>query len=141
MLRWACEHADGIEGARFAAWSVTNANADLKDACKALGIPPCSTNDLRRTYATWLGQAGVRDELIELALGHKGKSVLARHYRKLTGDDLLRLMQEDIAAHQPPVRASADAPVRTSDDLRTGEVGPAGLEPATYGLKVRSSTD
>jgi integrase len=134
LLRFALDNAAGSGCALFTGWSVTNANSDLREACDAIGIPRCSTNDLRRSYASWLGQAGVRDELIEKAMGHKGASVLGRHYRKLTDEDLLRLMEADLQ------KEAADLRTRAAD-LGSGEVGRAGLEPATYGLKVRSSTD
>lgn len=96
-------------------------SCETGQACDALGIPRCSTNDLRRSYASWLGQAGVRDELIEKALGHKGSSVLGRHYRKLTDDDLLRLMLEDLRKEGVDLRKEPDAP----EDLRTTPNGPS----------------
>ena len=64
------------------------------------------------------------DELIEKAMGHKGKSVLGRHYRKLTDDDLLRLMDEDVTAHAnlraaDCDRRATDGPIAQSVELRT----------------------
>lgn len=75
-----------------------------------LGIARCSRNDLRRSYASWLGQAGVPGELIEEAMGHTGATVLGRHYRKLTDEDLLRLMLEDLRKEQGELRTAADGP-------------------------------
>jgi integrase len=101
FLRYALENAKAApDGTLFAPWA--NARRDLTETCDELGLAPCSPNDLRRTYATWLGQHGVRDELIAKAMGHAGKTMVERHYRKLTAEDLLRLMLEDIAKSTPP---------------------------------------
>lgn len=119
LLRFALENAAGLGGRLFTPWTLDNANTDLREACDALGIPRCSTNDLRRSYASWLGQAGVRDELIEKAMGHKGSSVLGRHYRKLTDDDLLRLMLEDLRKEQADLGISQAEPT----DSQSGPTG------------------
>jgi len=126
LLRFALENTAGSGGALFTRWTLDNANTDLREACDALGIARCSTNDLRRSYASWLGQAGVRDELIEKAMGHKGSSVLGRHYRKLTDDDLLRLMLEDLRKEQA-----------VQDDLRTGPNGPTDSRGGPTGDRTR----
>ena|GEM_PF-3809021 len=41
-----------------------NGVRDLAQACDRAGIEPCTPNDLRRTCATWLRQAGAAPDLI-----------------------------------------------------------------------------
>jgi len=130
LLRFALDNASGSGGTLFTRWNLDNANTDLREACDALGIPRCSTNDLRRSYASWLGQAGVRDELIEKAMGHKGSSVLGRHYRKLTDEDLLRLMLDDLRKEQAELR-TAEA------DLRIASSGPTDALSGPTGNRTR----
>jgi len=128
-IEWALANADGgKDGALFTPW--TNASRDMQRACKALGIPGCSLNDLRRSYATWLGRVGIRDELIDLALGHKPKKVGALHYRKLDPLALIRLVEEEYqarAANRPAgwwLSEIDDADTRTSVlDTRTDKIG------------------
>jgi len=83
--------------AMFPPWA--NAVRDLKLACEALGIARCSPTDFRRTYATWMGQCAIRDELIQRCMGQAPTSVLDKHYRKLTDDDLIGLVEEEYARH------------------------------------------
>jgi len=40
--------------------------------------PPCSPNDLRRTYATWLRAQGVEPQLIGAAMGHRDSRMVER---------------------------------------------------------------
>jgi integrase len=47
---------------------------DLRVACKHAGIAPCTANDLRRTHATLLRQAGVDRDVVRRLLGHSPKS-------------------------------------------------------------------
>jgi integrase len=49
---------------------------DLKAACARAGIPPVTANDLRRTHATLLRQAGVERDVVRRLLGHTAGSVM-----------------------------------------------------------------
>jgi integrase len=49
---------------------------DLRAACERAGIPPLSANDLRRTHATLLGQAGVDRDVVRRLLGHSVSSTM-----------------------------------------------------------------
>jgi len=150
LVRWALGEATA-ESARktrskrkrgemlFAPWA--NAVRDLGAACKALDIPRCSPNDFRRTYATWLGQHGIRDELIQRCMGQAPTSVLDRHYRKWTDDDLLGHVEQEYArwAGEQAPRLPADtgtAPPTVGQIVRRG-----GIEPPTRGFSVPCSTD
>ncbi len=57
----------------------------LRQVCKRVsvraGITPCSTHDLRRTFATLLGEMGVNVPVISRCLNHSaGGSVTTKHY-------------------------------------------------------------
>ena len=107
LLRWAVAHADGTDGLLFTRWA--NVGGELPKACRAVGIPACTPTDLRRTYATWLRAAGVSVDLIGVAMGHVGKTMVERVYGRLSADggDLLRLMDEQVSAHGAARRASS----------------------------------
>lgn len=57
-----------------------NIQRDLAVACKHAGIEPATANDLRRTTATWLVEAGVSFDLIAKVLGHTSSQMLHRVY-------------------------------------------------------------
>lgn len=49
---------------------------DLRVACKHAGIEPVTANDLRRTHATLLRQAGVERDVVRRLLGHSPGSAM-----------------------------------------------------------------
>jgi integrase len=55
-------------------------NSDLVRAAKKAGIDPVTPNDLRRTFASWLIEAGVTREEVAAMLGHRGVSMVYRVY-------------------------------------------------------------
>src|SRR5690606_14796237 len=57
LLDHALRYAEGTDGLLFRPWG--NSRRDLAQACDRAGIEKVTANDLRRTYATWLRQAGV----------------------------------------------------------------------------------
>jgi hypothetical protein len=151
MLRWALGEVDACRAQKtrskkkkddtklFAPWA--NAVRDLKLACDALGIPRCSPNDFRRTYATWMGLYGVRDELIQRCLGQAPTSVLDRHYRKYTDDDLLRLVEEEYRAGVSRRAADKGTAPSPNPPTRGPSVHGDGIEPPTRGFSIPCSTD
>jgi integrase len=46
----------------------------------ALSMAPWRSHDLRRTVATWLGEAGISGDVIERILNHTRRGVTDRHY-------------------------------------------------------------
>lgn len=67
-------------------WSTHCARAALIKACGRCGIPWCSPNDLRRTFATWYGKTGKKEDL-KAMMGHSPASKLVDHvYRQLHAD-------------------------------------------------------
>jgi integrase len=73
-------------GVLFAKWG--NVNRDLKAACVALGLPRVTPNDLRRTHANWLRDAGVDTASIADVLGHVDSRMVERVYGKLRPEQL-----------------------------------------------------
>ena len=89
LLVFALANGDGID-TLFLPWQ--NANRDIKRACVKIGSLPCSTNDLRRTTATWLRQAGTAPNLIGAVLGHADSKMVERVYGRLDGDGLKKAL-------------------------------------------------
>jgi hypothetical protein len=97
-----------------------------KSCCETI---PCSTSthDTRRTLQDWYFDAGVRDSLIDAALGHKPSAVLTKHYRrgKIEPDRLIRLFEADMSAHglDAPAPVEQSAPVQPASELRSTPQG------------------
>ncbi len=114
----------------------------------AAGIKrPVRVYDLRHTCATALlcGWWGRRWQLNEIQdyLGHLS-SQSTRRYAHLTRETAQRAARETRGGAGLFPRVPPTSVVKTSTIAGKGTkslVGRAGLEPATYGLKVRSSTD
>jgi integrase len=54
----------------------------LGKACIACGIAHCSTNDLRRTFATWAWQGGVPEDVLIRWMGHSSVKMIRKIYSK-----------------------------------------------------------
>lgn len=81
-----------------------NPNRDLKAACLRAGIEPASFNALRRTYASWLKQAGVESFAVAKLLGHTTTKMVELNYGHLSTDVYVR------AVERLPVIASPSGP-------------------------------
>lgn len=66
---------------------------DLREKADALGIPRFSPRDLRRTFAHWMRQAGVAEDLVAKMLGHKSTKMVKRVYANLGGDEVEALVR------------------------------------------------
>ncbi len=62
---------------------------DLRAACERAGIESVTPNDLRRTFASWLKQAGEDSMVVARLLGHSTTTMVDRVYGHL-GDDNYR---------------------------------------------------
>lgn len=60
-----------------------NVRRDLHAACARAGIAPLSPNDLRRTFASWLAEAGVSEMQIAQMMGHTTSGMVRRVYAKI----------------------------------------------------------
>jgi integrase len=92
----------------FARWP--NARRDLAITCAAIGIPRVTWNDLRRTFASLLVQAGVAPHLVAKLLRHKTTAMIDRVYGRQTAESLAGLIDAQIREpsvnHPKPDKAS-----------------------------------
>lgn len=86
--------AKSIDPMPFAAWP--NARRDLQILCKTLGVPRVTWNDLRRTFASLLVQAGVAPHLVAKLLRHKTTAMVDRVYGRQTAESLADLIEAQI---------------------------------------------
>lgn len=73
-----CQHA-----APFPVWALGNCTRDLAAACKRAGIATVTPNDLRRTFCSWLAQAGVQERVCAELLGHASTVMVRAVYGHL----------------------------------------------------------
>jgi len=73
-------------GRLLAEWP--NVRRDLAVACKRVGAPVVTPNDLRRTFASWLVQAGETSYVVAQLLGHSSSAMVERVYGRLSGQTL-----------------------------------------------------
>jgi len=104
LLAYATEHAGGTAGLLFARWG--NVRRGLLEACSRAGIAPCSPNDLRRTFANWMVEAGVPLYIVAQLMGHKDTRMLERVYGRQRTDQLAVA----VARAVPGLRAAEAAP-------------------------------
>lgn len=65
-------------------WSRGRVFQDMKRVAKRAGVPPCTPNDWRRTFATWCGEAGVDESTVIKWMGHKSSRMVRLVYQKLS---------------------------------------------------------
>lgn len=122
----------------FAPWA--NINRDLKKACAKAGIPPVSTNDLRRTFAQWHAEAGIEPSLLAPMLRHTTDKLAQTTYGKTNTERVGRLVAERLAGvpslHGDQQRAPRQQhQPQTENTQNTGESAPpAEVESATSAL-------
>ena len=109
LLAWALARAGSP--LLFEPWA--NSRRDLHLACVAVGIDGCTLTDLRRTFGTWLRNAGVEPQLIGSAMGHVDSRMVERVYGRLTPDALGELLGQRLArgslmGHVPAVSGHGD---------------------------------
>jgi integrase len=73
-------------GPVFGPWP--NMHRDLRAAAKRAGVPAVSANDLRRTFASWLAQAGVSSLVTATLLGHTSTRMVEQVYSRLSAESL-----------------------------------------------------
>lgn len=70
-----------VRGTLLEAWP--NVRRDLAAACKRAGVPLVTPNDLRRTFASWLVQAGESSHVVAQLLGHSSSQMVEKVYGRL----------------------------------------------------------
>lgn len=96
-------------GPIFAPWP--NLVRDLKAACTRAGVPPISTNDLRRSYCTWLRDAGVDEATCASLLGHSSSLMVRTVYGQTTD----RRKQLAVSALGSVLRMGSSTVARSAD--------------------------
>ena len=118
-------------------------------AVKTTGLIGLRPHDLRHTAASLAIQAGANVKVVQQMLGHASAAMTLDVYAGLFEDDL-DSVADRLDALTPQRRHKATDNVvdihmaRAKKAVLTREndaVGPEGLEPSTYGLKVRSSAN
>jgi len=160
LLEYALEHAEGRDGLLFSPWR--NVRGDLRDACARAGIEPCSPNDLRRTFASWMHAEGATLDLLFPLMGHADTRMLERVYARLSPDELAERLRWQLAttgcaAAAPVAPPAANCSTGATDSCEIAR--PAGLpghsaqaipqpsvprvriELTTRGFSVRCSTN
>lgn len=66
------------------AWHRSKMNTNLRDWCKHAGIARCNATDLRRTYCSWMFQAGVPEIQVIKYMGHGSSQMVRRVYAQLS---------------------------------------------------------
>lgn len=64
-------------------WQKGRMGDDLKRACARAGIARVSANDLRRTFVSWLANAGVPELTVVRLVGHASSTMVRRVYAQL----------------------------------------------------------
>jgi integrase len=73
------------EGPLWPEWTL---GKPLVKACARIGIPRVSCNDLRRTFCSWLCQAGVHEVAVVRLMGHGSSRMVRAVYARFGADDL-----------------------------------------------------
>lgn len=79
-----------------------NLPRDLASACKRAGIDRCTANDLRRTHATLLREAGVERDVVRRLLGHTSAALLDRVYDQSRASVLAEAAEKSIGQTRQP---------------------------------------
>ncbi len=61
-------------------------NHALRRLCIKVGVPNASTNDLRRTFGSWMKQGGVDSLVLSHLMGHSSTTMVDRVYGKLRAE-------------------------------------------------------
>ena len=99
----------------FRPWD--NMVRDLCAASKRAKVPVVSANDLRRTTAQWLRQAGVDAASVAEVLGHADARMVERVYGKQSPADLGRALERVPALAANTVLNLYGAPSKTDDSV------------------------
>ncbi len=136
-------------GPLFESWN--NVRRDLRKACEKAGIHPVSPNDLRRTFASWLKQAGVDSFTVARLMGHTTSRMVELVYGHINNTAFLKAMQQlpvlpERGSHRVVNVGSVPETPEThetahSKEFQGFEVPKAGIEPATRGFSIPCSTN
>lgn len=81
----------------------------LAGACRRAGIGHASTNDLRRTFASWCWHNGVDERVCVLWMGHTSSKMVREVYAQPSREQHEREAAKMPTRHLPPMRQMAPA--------------------------------
>lgn len=81
-----------IRGPVLASWG--SVRRDLALACRKAGVPVVTPNDLRRTFASWLVQAGETSYVVAQLLGHSSSTMVERVYGRLAHHTMIAALSK-----------------------------------------------
>ncbi len=127
-----------------------NVRRDLAAACARAGIDKVTPNDLRRTYASWMKQAGIDNGVLRRLLGHSSTRMVDLVYGQVDDGMLQRAVNQLPGGDQ---RWEAGGKGNGVTGGIGGKGGPpfdpevslssvlgVGIEPTTRGFSVRASS-
>lgn len=101
-----------VRGFVVSPWA--NVRRDLELACAAAGVPRVTPNDLRRTFASWLVQAGTSNFVVARLLGHSSTKMVDLVYgqldRSTLAEAVANLPRLDVGVTETDSTASAPRP-------------------------------
>lgn len=65
-------------------WEREHLVRGMQRVAERAGVPAVSANDMRRTFATWCGEAGVDEGTVAKWMGHKSSQMVRLVYQKLS---------------------------------------------------------
>ena len=123
-----------------------NMRRDLLAVCRRLNIPDFTPHDLRRTFATWLREAGVDRDTVRRLLGHGSAKMLDEVYDQSRPEILARNAEAAMAAtaqqlHTEPEEEKVSDPKIRKSPGEPGLFGARhkGFEPLAFGSGGRRS--
>jgi len=153
LLAYAAEHAQGEGDLLFTPWM--KMVRDLALACRRCDIERCSSNDLRRTFATWMRIEGLPTDILGATLGHVDSRMVERVYGRLSPEQLIARVRTALGdgplsdgppvGQTPSVSTDPEDPSDSESDrksLQTGSPWGAACEPlsgAFCGTRRRES--
>jgi integrase len=117
----------------LAPWS--NMTRDLEAACRRAGIPKVTSNDLRRTNASWLIEAGVPDSMVSRLLRHVDERMVRRVYGRSRPEKLAEAIAGQIA-NATKARQLPDSGARKAEIAPEKPEETAPDDEPTRGLKI-----
>lgn len=97
--------------------ALTSMNHELAKACVRAGVVHASPNDLRRTHATWLLEAGVDRDVIRRLLGHTTTRLVDQVYGRPSPEALAVLAEQRLSSYKS-VTSNEDSGVTDGDRTR-----------------------
>jgi hypothetical protein len=106
-----------------------NVRRDLAAACRRAGIPRVTPNDLRRTFAAWLLQAGETSFVVAKMMGHSTTKMVDTIYGQL-GDKTFEIAAGRFPEFQVPELPGAGS-TSVAEPTPAGRIARTGRHPAS----------